>query len=60
MNHFIEKLKIEIAPVREQLISHPVYAYIQSLEALKIFIIHEYNCRIYENLYLFIKEYRIL
>jgi len=40
MNHFIEKLKIEIAPVREQLISHPVYAYIQSLEALKIFMEH--------------------
>ena len=40
MNQFIERLKSEIAPVRQQLISHPVYAHIRTLSDLNIFMEH--------------------
>jgi hypothetical protein len=40
MNQFIDQLKKEIAPIRERLISHPVYAHIRVLEDLRVFMEH--------------------
>ena len=40
MNQFIERLKSEIAPVRQQLTSHPVYAHIRVLSDLNVFMEH--------------------
>ena len=40
MNQFIERLKSEIAPVRAQLIAHPVYAHIRTLRDLNVFMEH--------------------
>lgn len=37
MNAFIEQLKKDIAPVREQLVQHPLYANMQSLQQLQQF-----------------------
>jgi pyrroloquinoline quinone (PQQ) biosynthesis protein C len=37
MNKFIEQLKKEIAPVREQLVVHPLYANMQNLQQLQHF-----------------------
>jgi len=38
MNSYIENLKSEIAPLREQLVNHPLYASIQSLEDMQAFM----------------------
>ncbi|MCB0696024.1 MAG: DUF3050 domain-containing protein [Chitinophagaceae bacterium] len=40
MNQYIEKLKAEIAPLREQLVNHPLYASIISLEDMQAFMEH--------------------
>ena len=38
MDQFIEKLRSDLAPVRAQLISHPVYASIKTLNDLQVFM----------------------
>lgn len=40
MNNYIENLKKEIAPLREQLVCHPLYAAIQSPEDIHAFMSH--------------------
>ena len=37
MNKFIETLKSSIAPVREELVAHPLYAQMQTLDQLQKF-----------------------
>jgi len=37
MNHFIEQLKKDIEPVREQLVQHPLYGKMQTLQQLQQF-----------------------
>lgn len=37
MNHFITQLKKDIAPVREELVQHPLYTNMQTLQQLKQF-----------------------
>jgi hypothetical protein len=37
MNQFIEDLKLEIAPIREQLVNHPLYPQMQTLQQLRLF-----------------------
>lgn len=40
MSEHIEKLKKEIEPIRQQLIQHPIYANIQTIKDLNIFMEH--------------------
>lgn len=40
MNVYLEQLKKDIAPLREQLINHPVYQHINNLEKLHVFMEH--------------------
>lgn len=39
-NGFLEQLKKDIAPLQEQLINHPVYSQIQSIDHLRVFMEH--------------------
>lgn len=36
----IEKLRTDIEPIRQQLIEHPIYAKIKTIEDLKVFMEH--------------------
>lgn len=38
MNKHVEQLKTEIEPLRQQIIAHPLYAQINDVESLRIFM----------------------
>ena len=38
MNQYLDQLRKEIAPLRQQLVNHPVYAHIKTLEDLQVFM----------------------
>ena len=38
MNKFIEEIKLEIEPLRQSIVNHPVYSEIKTLEDLNIFM----------------------
>ena len=40
MNNYLEQLRKDIAPYRQQLVDHPVYAHIKSINDLRIFMEH--------------------